>query len=51
MQPMEMFVLMILLTKEEKDKSGGFDIVLMSPAKLFTAKHREILIGELKEII
>lgn len=41
---------LIQLTKEEKEKSGGFDIVLMSPAKLFTTKHREILIGELKKL-
>jgi hypothetical protein len=41
---------LIILTKEEKEKSGGFDIVLMSPAKLFTTKHREILIGELKKL-
>ena len=41
---------LIILTKEEKEKSGGFDIVLMSPAKLFTEKHREILIGELQKL-
>lgn len=43
-------VSLIILTKEEKEKSGGFDIVLMSSAKLFTAKHREILIGELNKL-
>ncbi len=41
---------LVILTKEEKEKSGGFDIVLMSPAKLFTSKHREILIGKLKKL-
>jgi hypothetical protein len=41
---------LVLLTKEEKEKSGGFDIVIMSPAKLFTKKHREILIGGLRKL-
>ena len=41
---------LIILTKEENEKSGGFDIVLMFPSKLFTTKHREILIGELKKL-
>jgi len=41
---------LIILTPKEKEASGGFDIVLMSPAKLFTKKHREILIGELGKL-
>jgi hypothetical protein len=41
---------LIVLTKEEKSKSGGFDAVVMSPAKIFTKEHREILINELNEI-
>nr|WP_320023220.1 hypothetical protein [uncultured Draconibacterium sp.] len=42
--------LLIVLTKEEKLKSGGFDAVVMSPAKIFTKEHREKLIIELNEI-
>ena len=41
---------LIILTKEEKTKSGGFDAVIMSPAKVFTIKHREILIDQLREL-
>lgn len=41
---------LIILTEKEKEISGGFDIVLMSPAKLFTEKHREIMIGELGKL-
>ncbi len=41
---------LIVLTKEEKSKSGGFDAVVMSPAKIFTNEHREILINELNKI-
>jgi hypothetical protein len=41
---------LIVLTKEERSKSGGFDAVVMSPAKIFTNEHREILINELNEI-
>jgi hypothetical protein len=40
---------LIILTSQEKIESGGFDAVIMSPAKLFTQKHREFLISELKE--
>lgn len=38
---------LIILTKDEKSKSGGFDAVIMSPAKIFTKKHRKILIDQL----
>lgn len=41
---------LIILTKEEKSKSGGFDAVVMSPAKIFSNEHRDKLIIELKEI-
>jgi len=41
---------LIILTKEEKTESGGFDAVIMSPAKVFTTKHREILIDQLREL-
>lgn len=41
---------LIFFSKEEKSKSGGFDAVVMSPAKIFTKDHREKLINELNEI-
>jgi hypothetical protein len=41
---------LIILTKEEKIESGGFDAVIMAPAKIFTTKHREILIDQLSKI-
>ena len=41
---------LIILTKEEKSKSGGFDAVVMSPAKIFTKEYREKLIIELNMI-
>ncbi len=41
---------LIILNEEEKSKSGGFDAVVMSPAKIFTKEHREKLIIELNEI-
>ncbi len=41
---------LIILTKEEKSKSGGFDAVVMSPAKIFTNEHREKLIIELSKL-
>jgi len=41
---------LIILTKDEKLKSGGFDAVIMSPAKIFTTEHREKLIAELSTL-
>lgn len=41
---------LIVLTKDEKSKSGGFDAVIMSPAKIFTKEQREKLIIGLAEI-
>jgi hypothetical protein len=41
---------LIILTKEEKTKSGGFDAVIMSPAKVFTTKHRNVLVRELAKL-
>ena len=42
---------LILLSKEEKEKSGGFDIVLMSPAKLFYYKTSGNINWRIKETI
>lgn len=41
---------LILLTKEEKMESGGIDAIVMSPAKIFTVKHRKMVIQELKKL-
>jgi len=41
---------LIVLSKEEKSKSGGFDAIIMSPAKIFTKEHRDKLIAGLSEI-
>jgi hypothetical protein len=41
---------LIILTKAEKTKSGGFDAVIMSPSKIFTKQHRERLINILNEL-
>jgi hypothetical protein len=39
---------LILLTNEEKLESGGFDAVIMSPAKIFANKQRKMLVSVLK---
>lgn len=41
---------LIVFSKEEKSNSGGFDAVIMSPAKIFTKEHRDKLINGLSEI-
>jgi hypothetical protein len=38
---------LIVLTKEEKEKSGGYDALVLSPVKIFTDKHREKAIEKL----
>lgn len=41
---------LIVFSKEEKSNSGGFDAIVMSPAKIFTKEHRDKLITGLSEI-
>ncbi len=41
---------LIILTKDEKPKSGGFNAVVISPAKIFTKEHRVKLINELNGV-
>jgi hypothetical protein len=41
---------LIILTKTEKSKSGGFDAIVLSPVKIFTKKHKQILINELNKL-
>ena len=41
---------LIILTKDEISKSGGFDAVIMSPAKILTTEHRDKLFNELSAL-
>jgi len=41
---------LIVLSKEEKSLSGGFDAVIISPVKIYTKEHRDNLIAGLSGI-
>lgn len=40
---------LIALTESEKQESGGFDVIIMTPVKIFTESHRQKLIRELNK--
>lgn len=39
---------LIILTKEEKEKSGGYDAFILTPVKIFTDRHRERVVKRLR---
>ncbi|MFT3739186.1 MAG: hypothetical protein QM786_10550 [Breznakibacter sp.] len=40
---------LIVLTESEKRESGGFDVIILTPVKVFTESHRQKLIRELNK--
>lgn len=40
---------LIVLTPAEKDRAGGYDAIILTPVKVFTDKHKNRLLNQLKD--